>query len=598
MSKYTVNNSTIESILGWIHAEEIAIPEIQRPFVWNASKVRDLMDSLYQGFPVGYVITWRNPDTKLKDGTQAIGKKILIDGQQRITALTAALLGQEVVRADYKKKRIRIAFNPIEERFEVANPAIEKDSAWISDIASFFQPQFNLFEFVNNYCQQNEDVNSNQIGKVVNHLVNIRFSSLGMIELSHELDIETVTEIFIRINSQGVVLSQADFVMSKIAVNESYNGINIRKMIDYFCHLAKNPADYEAIKVNDKAFSSTDYFQKIKWIKKHTESLYVPDYSDLLRVAFTFKFLRGKLANLVSLLSGRDFETREYKEEITEESFKILEEGVLAFVNETNFKRFLMIVKSTGIIHSSLIRSQHVLNFGYILYLSLRDKGIEQAKINKVVRRWIVLSMLTARYSSSPESTFEFDIRRFNQAKDIEDYLYHTEEGELSDAFWSNILVSRLNTSVTSSPFFHLFLMAQIRSNDKAFLSKATEIKHLIEERGDLHHIFPKKYLQSNGFNSRNQYNQIANYVYTQQEINIVIKHKSPDIYMKEIEEQCNKKTIKYGEIQNIDELLQNLEANCIPSSIFSMNASNYELFLEERRKLMAKKIRDFYSHL
>lgn len=140
MSKYTVNNSTIESILGWIHAGEIAIPEIQRPFVWNASKVRDLMDSLYRGFPVGYIITWRNPDTKLKDGTQAIGKKILIDGQQRITALTAALLGQEVVRADYKKKRIRIAFNPIEERFEVANPAIEKDSAWISDIASFFNP--------------------------------------------------------------------------------------------------------------------------------------------------------------------------------------------------------------------------------------------------------------------------------------------------------------------------------------------------------------------------------------------------------------------------------------------------------------------------
>lgn len=598
MSKYTVNNSTIESILGWIHAGEIAIPEIQRPFVWNASKVRDLMDSLYQGFPVGYIITWRNPDTKLKDGTQAIGKKILIDGQQRITALTAALLGQEVVRADYKKKRIRIAFNPIEERFEVANPAIEKDSAWISDIASFFQPQFNLFEFVNNYCQQNEGVDSNQIGKVVNHLVNIRFSSLGMIELSHELDIETVTEIFIRINSQGVVLSQADFVMSKIAVNEIYNGINIRKMIDYFCHLAKNPADYEAIRANDKAFSSTDYFQKIKWIKNHTESLYVPDYSDLLRVAFTFKFLRGKLANLVSLLSGRDFETREYKEEIAEESFKILEEGVLAFVNETNFKRFLMIIKSTGIIHSSLIRSQHVLNFGYILYLLLRDKGIEQAKINKVVRKWVVLSILTARYSSSPESTFEFDVRRFNQAKDIEDYLHHTEEGELSDAFWSNILVSRLNTSVTSSPFFHLFLMAQIRSNDKAFLSKATEIKHLIEERGDLHHIFPKKYLQSNGFNNRNQYNQIANYVYTQQEINIVIKHKSPDIYMKEVEEQCNKKTVKYGEIQSIDELLENLEANCIPSGIFAMNASNYELFLEERRKLMTKKIRDFYLNL
>jgi uncharacterized protein with ParB-like and HNH nuclease domain len=229
MTKYTVNNSTIESILGWIRAGEIAIPEIQRPFVWDASKVRDLMDSLYQGFPIGYIIIWRNPDTKLKDGTQSIGKKILIDGQQRITAMTAALLGQEVVGEDYKKKRIRSAFNPQEERFEVGNPAIKKDSAWISDVSSFFQGQFNLYEFVQEYCQQNDGVDPNKIGKVVNHLINIRFSNLGMIELSHDLDIETVTEIFIRINSQGVVLSQADFAMSKIAVNENYNGLTFVK---------------------------------------------------------------------------------------------------------------------------------------------------------------------------------------------------------------------------------------------------------------------------------------------------------------------------------------------------------------------------------
>ena len=598
MSKYTVNNSTIETILGWIHAGEIAIPEIQRPFVWDASKVRDLMDSLYKGFPVGYIITWRNPDTKLKDGTHSSGKKILIDGQQRITAMTAALLGQEVVGADYKKKRIRIAFNPMEKRFEVANPAIEKDPAWIVDISHFFQPQFNLFAFVNEYCQKNQGVDPSQIGNVVDHLVKIRYSSLGMIELSHDLDIETVTEIFIRINSQGVVLSQADFAMSKIAVNENYNGINIRKMIDYFCHLAKNPADFDAIKRNDTSFASTPYFDKIKWIKSHNESLYIPDYSDLLRVAFTFKFLRGKLANLVSLLSGRDFETREYKEDIAEASFQRLEEGVLSFINETNFKRFLMIVKSTGIIHSSLIRSQNVLNFAYILYLLLRDKGVDPAKINKVVRKWIVLSMLTGRYSGSPESTFEYDIRRFDQAKDVEEYLKHTEEGELSEAFWANILVTRLNTSVTSSPFFHLFLMAQIRNGDKAFLSKATEVKHLIEERGDIHHIFPKKYLQSNGFNNRNQYNQIANYVYTQQEINITIKHKAPDVYMQEIKEQCENKTLKYGEIQDMNDILENLEMNCIPASIFSMNALNYEEFLGERRKLMAKKIREFYFNL
>ena len=435
MSKYVVNNTSIDAIMGSIKGGEIAIPEIQRPFVWDSSKVRDLMDSLYQGYPIGYIITWRNPDTKLKDGTTSQGKKIIIDGQQRITAMTAALLGQEVVGDDYKKKRIKISFNPKEEIFEVYNPAIGKDSEWIDDISSFFNNGFDMFGFVQKYCLENDIGDQNKIGQVINRIMNIRYSNIGIIELSHELDIETVTEIFIRINSQGVVLSQADFAMSKIAVNEKYNGVIIRKTIDYFCHLAKNPADFSTIQANDTEFVNTPYFEKIKWIKDHHESLYIPNYSDLLRVAFTSKFLRGRLSNLVSLLSGRDFETRDYKEEIAEESYKTLEEGVLSFVNETNFKRYLMIVKSAGIINKSLIRSQNILNFGYILYILLRDKKVDHAIISKTVRKWLVLSMLTGRYSGSPESMFDYDVRRFDQAEDVEKYVKNVEEGELSRGF-------------------------------------------------------------------------------------------------------------------------------------------------------------------
>jgi hypothetical protein len=257
-----------------------------------------------------------------------------------------------------------------------------------------------------------------------------------------------------------------------------------------------------------------------------------------------------------------------------------------------------MIVKSTGIIHKSLIRSQNVLNFGYILYLLLRQKNIENAEIESIVRRWIVLSILTGRYSGSAESMFEFDIRRFDQAQDPKQFVKHTEEGELSEAFWSNILVSRLNTSVSSSPFFQLYLMAQIKNNDRAFLSKAIEVRHLIEERGDIHHIFPKKYLQKNGFTNRNQYNQVANYVYIQQEINIAIRDKAPEVYMKEIEEQCSTKNTNYGGIIDENELLANLKSNCVPLSLFHMNANQYEEFLEERRILMSKKIQEYYEQL
>src|SRR5438477_3599161 len=153
--RYTVTPQPIETLLTWVKSGEIAIPEIQRPFVWDATKVRNLLDSLYRSYPIGYLIAWRNPTVKLKDGSSSAGKRVLIDGQQRVTALMAALLGQQVVTKDYEKVRIRIAFNPLEERFEVSNPAIAKNSAWITDVADVFAPKASLFGLVNNYCAHN-----------------------------------------------------------------------------------------------------------------------------------------------------------------------------------------------------------------------------------------------------------------------------------------------------------------------------------------------------------------------------------------------------------------------------------------------------------
>ena len=252
------------------------------------------------------------------------------------------------------------------------------------------------------------------------------------------MEIQDVTEIFIRINSKGVELSQADFVMSKIASNEIYGGNETRKLIDYFCHLMNNPEDYEVIRKNDPSFTSKDLFEKISWLKKYNEDIYILEYTDVLRVAFTYKFNRARLSELVNLLSGRDFETREFYDEIAEKSFALLREGVLEVVDETNFKRYIMILKSAGIIDKDLVRSKNVLNFGYILYLTLREKGEKPALIENITRRWIVMSMLTGRYSSSPESAFDYDIKRLN-SKTL-DVLQNIETGEFSDAFWNNIL--------------------------------------------------------------------------------------------------------------------------------------------------------------
>ena len=597
MAKFEVNNVSVSTLLGYVKDGTIAIPEIQRPFVWDTTQVRDLIDSLYREYPVGYIITWKSPDVKLKDGTSSEGKQILIDGQQRVTALTAALLGQEVLDDNYKKRKIKIAFNIQTEEFQTNNPAIEKQEEWISDISEFMRDDFNTFDFISEYSKK-FGMDANIVRNRVTKLRSIKNVSIGRIELGSALDIDVVTEIFVRINSKGVVLSQADFAMSKISVNEEYNGNDIRKAIDYFCHFAKTPVDFDNIKENDKDFSSKDIFNKITWIKDNNDDLYLPSYVDVLRVAFTYKFKRGKLQDLVSLLSGRDFETREYREDVVAESYSKLYDGVRQFVNQSNFERYVMILKSAGIIDGDLVRSQNVLNFGYILYLLLREKNVSPDKIETLVRRWVIMSIITQRYTSSPESQFDLDIRRLNESEDIIKYISDEEERRLGDTFWDNILVENFNTSVASSPYWKTFIIAQIKLNNRAFLSKDIDVRTLIEGRGDVHHIFPKDYLQKNGKDNRSIYNQIANFAMLQTEVNIQIGKKAPNDYMKSIIDQCNGQENKYGAINTLDDLYKNMEENCIPRSFVDMTIDNYEEFLKERRKLMAQKLKHYYESL
>lgn len=594
--KYSVNQHLIETLITWVKSGEIAIPEIQRPFVWSAAKVRDLMDSLYQGYPIGYIIAWRNPNVKLKDGSLSEGKRVLIDGQQRVTALTAAVIGQQVVNKDYKKITIQIAFNPIEEKFEVLNPAIQKDKKWINDISPIITGKLRLSKVIRRYLDENPNVDEEKIEDILENLKSITKKQVGLIELSGDLDIERVTEIFIRINSQGVELSQADFVMSKIAANEEYGGNLLRKAIDYFSHLAKAPEFYSHIAENDKDFRETDYFQKISWLRNENDDLYDPTYKDVLRVAFTYKFSRGKISDLVSLLSGRNFETREYEEQIAEQSYNSLIDGVKQFINETNFKRFIMIIKSAGFVSNKLIRSVNALNFAYVLYLKLKEQSVNSALIEKYVKKWFVLSILTGRYSGSPESRFDFDIKNISK-KDFAEYLKEIEDAQLSDAFWEAELIQRLNTSSSTSPVFNVFLAAQCYFNDKGFLSKDITVKNLIEQRGDVHHIFPRDLLKRKGL-TRGQYNQIANYVYTQSEVNIKIGNKPTKQYLGELKEQCDGGSLKYGGITDFNKLLGNFRQNAIPASIFEMETDDYQKFLLERRKLMSSKIKQYYEQI
>ena len=598
--KFTLMQYSVSAILGLIEAKDFVIPEIQRPFVWKRSQVRDLIDSLYNGYPTGYIITWKNPDVKTKDGKTASGKHILIDGQQRITAMMAAIAGLEVLDEDFKKDRVKIAFNPLttdaDKRFAVQDASHLKDKKWIPDIAEVFKTGFDPFEFAMNYCKDNPDIKPNEVNNSINKLKGIANRQIGVIQLDQSLDIDEVTEIFIRINSKGTALSQSDFVMSKMAADTAHGGNTLRKVIDYFCHLAVKPDFYNQM-IKDAEFADSDYCSKIKWLASDNEDIYDPDYNDMLRVAFMWSFNRAKLSDLVSLLAGRDFETREFKEEIVDDSYKKLDDGIRKFINNYNFSQFILAIKGAGFQSSSLLGSKMTLDFAYMLYLKLsNDPDIPKSLVKHYVQKWFVLSTLTGRYIGSPESVMSRDIRLINEKGFIE-FAKEIEASVLSDNFWNVTLVQNLETTSINSPAFNTFIAAQINLNSNSLFMRGTMISYLINISGDVHHLFPKAYLKKNNM-SKARYNQVANFTYLDTQVNKAIGDDAPNKYFGKAIEQCSKGEIAFGNISSKEDLLNNLAENAIPEGIIDMTVDSYDDFLAERRVLMARFIENYYKKL
>lgn len=599
--KFTLMQYSVSAILGLIEAQQFVIPEIQRPFVWKRAQVRDLIDSLYNGYPTGYIITWKNPDVQTKSGTMAGGKHVLIDGQQRITAIMAAIAGLEVLDEDFNKDRIKIAFNPLAEdptkRFAVQDASHLKDKKWIPDIAEIFKTDFRQRAFENEYASNNENVDLDELSETLTKLKGIANRQIGVIELDHMLDIDEVTEIFIRINSKGTALSQSDFVMSKMAADIAHGGNTLRKVVDYFCHLSVKPDFYPQMQ-KDVEFGKTDYASMIKWLAKDNEDIYNPDYNDMLRVAFMYSFDRGKLSDLVSLLSGRDFETREFREDIIEDSYEKLSNGVKAFIKEYNFAQFILAIKGAGFKSGKLLNSKMTLDFAYMLYLKLcQDPTIPNDQVKHHVQKWFVLSTLTSRYIGSPESVMSRDIRNINE-KGFLNFFKKIEASAMSDTFWNITLPQNLETSSTNSPAFNTFLAAQINMNCNSLFMHGTMISDLLNISGDVHHIFPKAYLKNNGVDAKGRYNQVANFTYLDTQVNKAISDDAPNVYFGKALEQCSTKNAVIGNITDSDAFKKNLEENAIPEMVVNMTVDDYDKFLNERRRLMAKLIEKYYKNL
>lgn len=591
---YKITQYSVSSILGYVENSQIAIPEIQRPFVWKGEEVKALIDSLYEGYPIGYLIVWQNSQVRVRNFGKGGTKKILIDGQQRVTALMAALLGKEVLDEQYQSHRIRIAFNPLagkgEERFAVCDTKHEEDSRWIPDISIFFRRDFSFRQFEKEYKEANPDEDFTPLEESVDTLKEIVKHQVGVIELSFLLDIDVVSEIFIRINLQGKPLNQEDFVMSKISVNEQYGGDYIRNCIDYFCHLLREPSFYQVLQQNETEFFNSEYGKALTWCQNEEQSLYIPSYADVLKVVLISYFGKTRIGDLVHLLSGRDgekkiFSKKEISKKVSEEAFEKLGAGVKAFVCEENFQGFQKALKKAGYSCSRLLYSQSVLNYCYAMYLLMYRQGIGEKERESLLSKWITMAMVTGHYQSGGESTVQKDYANA-QEEGFASYLAQIEELKLTDEFYNNILPEKFTSTTARTAPFLAYVATQCARGVHSLYSDVT-IEELYKNKTESYQILPKAYLAKCGYKTREIYGQAANLTYISKETKDIIRKKSPVDYKEDLEKAIG-----------IEKIRTSLKENGLAETIFTANETDVIQILADRRRQMASEIRDFYKTL
>ena len=271
-------------------------------------------------------------------------------------------------------------------------------------------------------------------------------------------------------------------------------------------------------------------------------------------------------------------------------------DGVLNVISQHNFKQFMIAIKSAGFISNKMVTSNMALDFAYTIHLLLQNSNVPVAERKRIVQKWYVLSVLTGRYSSSPESAFARDLRQITE-QGVPAMLKSIEDAILSENFWNVAVPQNLTMASTNNPTYLVYLAAQVYFNDISMLSTNITVRELIHLGGDVHHVFPKQYLINHNY-AKSQYNQDANYAYLDRPVNESIGKKAPKEYFSIALEQCKTKKALCGSIVDEQQLFNNLEMNCIPTTVFNMEDKDYPKFLEERRLLMAQKIRKYYEGL
>lgn len=572
----------LDGLLHYIEIGDIGLPDIQRPFVWSNAKVRDLFDSMYRGFPVGYLLFWENDEVA---GARQIGTdnkqhrvpaRLIVDGQQRLTSLYAVFRGRPVVDDDYRERRIEVAFRPRDGRFEVADAAIRRDPEWLPNISAVWQ-RGSSYHVIEDFLAKQRDrggVSEQDKATIcanIDRLFDLRRYPFTALEVAPTVDEEQVADIFVRINSEGVRLNQADFILTLMSVFWDEG----RAALESFCRKAR-----KAPSPSDPPTPFNHFIQ--------------PDPDQLLRVAVALGFWRGRLKSVYQVLRGKDPDTGVFSPERRDAQFGMLQRAQATVLDLTNWHQFMSCLVGAGFRSGEMVSSQNALLFAYAFYLiGRRHFGLAEHRLQKLIGRWFFAASLTGRYTGSPETVMDGDLNRIRAAKDGDSFaevLEETMASELTNDFWSQTLPAKLDSSSARNPELFAYVAAQNRlgapvlfSHKKVgdMLDPTVRAKKKALER---HHLFPRAWLEAQGIDDLKKINQVANFALLEWPENLSIRDAAPTEYVAKLRPRFSD-----------EDWTQMQKLHALPDGWPDMP---YERFLHERRKLMAAIIRRGFETL
>lgn len=569
---------SLANLIEYIAIGDIGLPDLQRPFVWPNKKVRDLFDSMYQGYPVGYLLLWESGAT---ENARAIGIEeksrtpnlLVIDGQQRLTSLYAVLRGMPVKRESFREERIQIAFRPLDEKFEVCDAAIRRDPAWIPDISMLWAPETDIFDLVDDYFagleRTIEGEDRTRIRKGLLKLQNLTSFPFTALQLSAEMGEEQVAEVFVRINSKGKMLNQADFILTLMSVFHD----DLRRELEEFCHHCRTPSKGQA--------SPYNHFIE-------------PQPDNLLRVCVGLGFRRARLQHVYSILRGKDLETGEVSEELREKQFLALREAVEFALDLQNWHEYLKTLEDAGYRRGLYVSSLNAILYSYVFYLiGRRDYSLSYRDLSGLIARWFFFVALTGRYTGSPESRMEqdlADLRGVDSAEEFKARLQRKIDASFTSDYWQITLPNELATSSARSPGLFAYYAA-LALLDAEVLFSSRKVARLMDptlqaRRAALerHHLFPKGFLKKQGITAVRDTNQVANYALLEWPANVEISDQDPAQYFPKFMEGQSPKTQEAW-----------IFWHALPEGWETMP---YEKFLRQRRRGIAQVIRTAYERL